>query len=99
MAESWVHKEKLIVRSLPLMHNVQYQELASEFFEAGSTDVLNTFMQCAAFELNCCTSYRMPRDPRANLLKTMAQIRARTYEVRASALASNPNDCLELGLR
>jgi hypothetical protein len=40
------------------MHHVQYQELASEFFEAGSTDVLNTFMQCAAFELNCCTSYR-----------------------------------------
>ncbi|KIM91106.1 hypothetical protein PILCRDRAFT_164510 [Piloderma croceum F 1598] len=82
------------------MHHVQYQELPSKFFEAGGTDVLNTFIQYAAYELNCCTSYRMPRDPRANLLKTTAQIRARsTYEVRTSALAGNPSDCLELGLR
>ena len=83
-----------------MTHRVSYQELPSELLQVAGTDTLEKIMEYVQFESNCCTSYQMPRDFRANVLKSAIQIKARsTYAVRTGALAGNPSDCLELGLR
>jgi hypothetical protein len=80
-----------------MTQHVIYQELPDDFFQANIPDNIAEY---AMFHVNCCITQQTPRDPRANLFEYIEQIRARnTSEVRESALAGNPNDCLELGLR
>lgn len=82
-----------------MTQRVIYQDLPDEFFQVGAMEIDNV-MEYAAFESNCCTSYRVAKDPRASLLNSTAKIKARNGdEVRKSALAGDPSDCLELGLR
>jgi len=84
-----------------MAHHAIYQELPNEFIQLqASTNIPDNILEYVTFQSNCCRSYQIPIDPRANLLKSTAQIQARkTDEVRASALAGNPSDYLELGLR